>query len=132
MSNLLAMPLVTLSVITGNNEDWISSVKYVVDDGSGVPAEDLPQFDLSGINFNMEVRRQAEDHEVVIRASSVNGEIAIGEPPDFGYLLINVPYEKVKNLNAQKYVADIVGIDEISQRRVLIINIDLAQGITRP
>jgi hypothetical protein len=132
MSNLLAMPLVTLAVTTGTNEDWISSVKYVVDDGSGVPTEELPQFDLTGINFNMEVRRRAEDHEVVIRASSANGEIAIGEPPDFGFLLINVPYEKVKDLNAADYVADIVGIDEISQRRVVIINIELAQGITRP
>jgi hypothetical protein len=132
MSNLLAMPLVTLAVTTGTNEDWISSIKYVVDDGSGVPESELPQFDLSGIKFDMEVRRRAEDHEVVIRASSDDGSLAIGEPPDFGFFLINVPYEKVKILNASSYVADIVGIDEIAQRRVMIINITLDQGITRP
>jgi hypothetical protein len=35
MSNLLAMPLVQLAIETGTNEDWIDSIKFLIDEGAG-------------------------------------------------------------------------------------------------
>lgn len=131
MSNLLAMPFVSISVVSGTNEDWIDSIKFVVDDGI-TPVEDMPQLDLSGIEFNMEVRLRPDDHDVVIRASTTDGSLAIGEPPNFGFLLIQVPYERMKQQPPGSYVADIVGKDNITTRRVVAIALDLAEGITRP
>ena len=52
-TNLLAMPLVQLVVETGNNEDWVDSLKYVVDE------EDPDvQLDIREINFFMEISAQ--------------------------------------------------------------------------
>lgn len=130
-TNLLAMPLVAVSVITGNNEDWVDSIKYVVDDGSSL-IDDMPQLDLTGITFEMEVRRLAADHEVVLRASTADGTISIGEPPDFGFLLINVDHEQMKQIRDGGYTADIIGIDLQTIRRVVVISLEIALGITRP
>ena len=128
-TNLLALPLLTLQVETGNSEDWIESVKYVVDTGE-LP-EELPQVDLRGIEFEMEVRRTAPSHEVVLSASSADGSIAVGEPPDFGYVIINVGFDKMKVLQAGNYVADIRGYDDRYTRICIQIDLTIFSGITR-
>lgn len=128
MTNLLSMPLVSMIVITGTNEDWIDAVKFVVDDGS----VDLPQLDLTGITFEMEVRRQPPDNEVILRASTADGTLAIGEPPDFGFLLINVDHEAMKVIRPAKYTADIIGKDVTTIRRCILIDLEVVYGITRP
>ena len=129
MSNLLAMPLVQLAITTGNNEDWIDSICYLVDGTD--PATD-PQLDLTGINFLMEIRRQPNDHEVVIRASTTDGTLAIGEAPNYGFLLIQVDHETMRQQNAGAFVGDIVGTDDVSTRRVAGIDLTIQEGITRP
>ena len=132
MSNLLAMPLVNLTVITGTNEDWIDSILFLVDDGAGGDPADLPQLDLTGIAFSMEVRRNEEDHEVVVRGSTTDGTLAVGEPPNVGYLLINIDHEEMKVLRPGDYVADIVGVDGPTIRRVCTIDLEVVIGVTRP
>ena len=129
MSNLLAMPLVSMTVVTATNEDWVDSIMYLVDDGSGNPT--LP-LDLTGIMFTMEVRRQPPDNEVVIRASTLDGTLAIGAPPNVNYLLINIDHDIMKQLNAGSYTGDIVGQDDISVRRCIVLDLEIALGITRP
>lgn len=128
-TNLLALPLLFLTIETGNSEDWIESVKYVVDTGEA--PEDLPQVDLRGIEFEMEVRRSAPSHEVILSATSQDGSIAIGEPPDFGYLIINVDFDKMRVLQAGKYVADIRGNDDRYTRICIQIDLTIFSGITR-
>jgi hypothetical protein len=130
-SNLLAMPAVEIAVITGNNEDWIDSVLFLVDDGSGNTAG-MPQLDLTGIKFDMELRATVEDHEVVIRASTADGTLRVGDPPNFGYLLIGIEHETMKMVAAGTYVGDIVGTDAMSVRRVVAIDLQVVEGITRP
>jgi hypothetical protein len=140
-TNLLSMPLVSLVVETGTNEDWVDSIKFLVDTGSADP----PQLDLTGIIFEMEVRRTAPDHEVVISGSTEEGTLMIGDAPDFGYLIISIPLEMMKVQQPGEYVADIIGIevrsveilpggkelrDEI-RRRVIIIDLTIIQGVTR-
>lgn len=124
------MPLVSMDVVTGTNEDWIDSIKFVVDDGSG-NVDTMPQLDLTGIEFTMEVRRQAPENEVILRGSTVDGGLAIGMPPDFGFLLINLDHEQMKVVRPGTYVADIVGKDEITIRRVVTMNLEVVYGITR-
>jgi hypothetical protein len=130
MSNLLALPLVAMSIETATNEDWMESICYLV--GGTDPAL-FPQLDLRGIRFDMEVRRQSEDHEVLIRASSSDADsIAIGEAPNYGFLLINVSHKEMLLQHAGSYVADIVGTDEYSVRRCVTMAIEIVDGVTRP
>src|SRR5262245_20265462 len=127
MSNILALPLVRLTVETGNNEDWIDSLKYVVDDGSASP----PQLDLRGIVFTMEVRRRPEDNEVVNSASTANDTLFIGEPPDYGVLVISIPDDTMKLKKAGQYVGDIVAADEIHVRVAVQIDLTIVEGLTK-
>jgi hypothetical protein len=128
-TNLLALPLLSLAVETANSEDWIESIKYVV--ATGAAPEDLPQVDLRGIEFEMEVRRSAPSHEVVLSATSEDGSIAIGEPPDFGFMIINVGFNDMKLLQAGSYVADIRGKDDRYTRICVQIDLTIFDGITR-
>jgi hypothetical protein len=127
MSNILAMPLVRLQVETGNNEDWVDSIKFVVDTG----APELPQLDIRNIVFEMEIRREAGDHEVVLAASTVSGTIIIGAPPDFGFLILNVPLVDMNRMIAGDYVGDIVGHDGQYTRVIAQLTLTIFEGITK-
>lgn len=127
MTNILSLPLAEIDVSTGNNEDWIDSLKYVVDDGSADP----PQLDLEGISFAMEVRRSPEDHEVLLSASTDDGKLALGDPPDVGFLLITIPLAEMKVIAANDYVADIVATADGYARRCIAINLTVVEGVTK-
>jgi hypothetical protein len=63
-TNILALPLVQLEVETGNNEDWIDSILFLVaPDDPDNPPPTAPQLDLRGIDFEMEIRREADDND---------------------------------------------------------------------
>lgn len=127
-TNILAMPLVRLTIETGNNEDWIDSLKYVADDGSADP----PQLDIRGITFMMEVRRRPEDHEVVISASSADGTISVAPDPDFGVLVIDVPDDIMKLKKAGAYVGDVLATDAEFARVVVQFDLTIVEGKTKP
>jgi hypothetical protein len=127
MSNLLAMPQVRLTIETGNNEDWIDSIKFMVDTGEPV----LPQLDIRGIVFDMEIRRAATDHEVVLTASTENNTLLVGAPPDFGFLLFNIPLAQMRNQRAGTYVGDITGRDGMFTRTVAQIDLIIIEGVTK-
>lgn len=127
MSNLLAMPLVRLQIETGTNEDWIDSVKFVVDTGEPT----LPQLDIRDIIFEMEVRRAPDDHEVVLAASTETGTLRIGTAPDFGFLILNIPMDDMRHMAAGDYVADIVGRDDLYTRVVAQITLAIVEGVTK-
>jgi len=128
-TNILALPLALLEVETGNNEDWIDSVKYLV--GDAPPDEEPPQLDLTGIEFEMEVRRAAGDHEVILSASTKAGGLSIGAPPNTGYLIISIPVTTMKPIRAGEYVADIVATDGTYTRRCIEIALTVKEGLTR-
>jgi hypothetical protein len=127
-TNLLAIPFVQLTAVTGNNEDWVDSLLFLVDSPDVPP----PQLDLTGIRFEMEVRRAPTDHEVVIRASTDDGTLSIGDAPNTGFLIINIDHVQMLQQVAGAYVADIVGTDQQSTRRVVGMDLTIANGITRP
>jgi hypothetical protein len=127
MSNILAMPLVELSVETSNNEDWIDSIVYYVDTGDVTP----PQLDLRGIIFEMEIRRSELEHEVLLSASTENGTLKIGTPPDFGFFLFNIPVTQMSNFIAGSYVGDITGRDTFYTRQIAKVALTVTEGITK-
>jgi hypothetical protein len=131
-TNILSLPLVGMTIITGNNEDFIESIKFIV--GSLDPAATigtLPQLDLRGIQFEMEVRRRPGDHEVILNASTVNRWMGIGPTPNYGYLLLQVPITEMQTKLPGAYVADIVASDDDWSRKVFQIDLTIVEGITR-
>jgi hypothetical protein len=130
MSNILALPLIQIVVQTGTQEDWIDAIKYVV--VTTIPDDpNAPQVDLRGIEFEMEVRRSAEDHEVVLSATTKDGSLSIGVPPDYGYLIFYVQSDVMKTIIAGSYVADIVGRDELYTRKVIEMSLTIIEGVTK-
>jgi hypothetical protein len=125
-TNLLALPLLALTVETGNSEDWIDTILYLVD-----TADPKPQVDLNGIDFEMEVRRAPPSHEILLTASSADGSLSIGDPPNFGYLIIYVGLEQMEQLQAGTYVADIRGTDTRYTRICAQIDLTVFDGVTR-
>ena len=126
----MALPLVTLSIQTGNNEDWIDSLKFLVEE-EGSLVEDYPQLDLRGINFEMEIRRSPLDHEVVLHASIEDGTLAIGTPPDYGFFIINIPRAMMHTQLAGKYVGDVVASADGFYRVCLKMDLTITEGITK-
>jgi len=132
ITNILALPLVQMSVETGTNEDWIDSIKYTVDPvDDTIDPVDWPQLDLRGINFEMEIRRSPTDHEVMFSASIADGTLAIGAPPNFGFLLINVPLQDIKYIFAGDYVGDIRASVGSIMRVAIQIDLTILEGVTK-
>lgn len=129
-TNVLSLPQVSLTVQTGNNEDWIDSIKFLVEDPETTP--DLyPQLDLRGIRFEMEIRRSVSDHEVVMSASVDDGTLAIGIPPDYGFLIINIPRAIMHNQLAGGYVGDVIASADGFNRVCLQMNLTIFEGVTK-
>jgi hypothetical protein len=103
----------------------------LVDPQDGTVEADMPQLDLTGITFEMEVRRQAGDSEVIFAASTLDSTLQIGTPPDFGFLIISVPLAEMQNIVPGSYVADVTGRDNYNSRRTLVIDLTVVEGITK-
>jgi hypothetical protein len=125
ITNLLAIPLVEIAVQTGNNEDWVDSMVFLIDETGG------QQLDIRGIEFEMEVRRQPKDHEVILSASTKAGTLQIGDPPNYGFLIINIPLNDIKTKIPGSYFGDIRGTDAQHTRRVVVINLAIVEGLTK-
>jgi hypothetical protein len=126
-TNLLALPLASMTIDTGTNEDWLDTLCYVVDDGTPNP----PQLDLRGISFAMEVRSSPPDHEVIILATTDNGGLRIGPAPDYGWLIFYIPLDTMKVKFPGAYVGDIVASDGTLSRRVITFDLNIIEGVTR-
>jgi hypothetical protein len=134
MTNLLALPLVSLAIEVGNNEDWVDAIVFVI----GLADPTAPQLDIHGIDFEMEIRHQPEDHEVVLSASTDAGTLQIGMAPNYGFLIINIPYEvddttksAMKNQQPGDYVGEIRGSDGLNTRVCAQIDLTINDGVVR-
>lgn len=132
-TNILALPLVQAVIDTGNNEDWVDTIQWLVDNGSSDPST-MPQLDLRGLEFQMEIRRMTADAEVIIEASTWEGTLGIGAPPNYGFLIIYVPLASVMQYKEPgSYVGDIIAIDPTAPFTRVCVQIELTivQGVTR-
>jgi hypothetical protein len=129
-TNVLALPLAEVVITTDTNEDWIDSFDFRV----GPPVVDpstAPPLDLTGINFTLMARRQADDPEVIVLAATEEGTLLIGPPPDTNFLIIYVPLTTMKTRAPGSYVADMVAADDVYQRTIMHIALTLNDGITK-
>lgn len=129
-TQILALPLVKMTIVTGNNEDWIDTFVFMIEDEYG------PQLDLRGMDFDMYIRRRAGEHEVILHASTdrnstADGNLAIGAPPNVGYLIIYVPLAIMQYKFVGSYVGDIVARDDMFDRRCVDIDFSIVEGVTR-
>jgi hypothetical protein len=130
-TQILALPLCSAIIETGNNEDWVDTILFLIDNGSGDQST-MQQLDLRGIDFVMEIRRAVADNEVIIQASTLDQTMAIGGQPNYGYLIIYVPLAEVMQYKTPgEYVGDIVAIDGSFTRRVMNIDLTIVEGVTR-
>jgi hypothetical protein len=125
-TNILSLPLVNMDAETGTNEDWTDALVYMI-------AESDPerQLDLRGISFEMEVRRRAPDHEVILSGSTEDLRISGGAAPDFGYLIINVPLSEMHTKPPGDYVGDIRAIADGHYRVAIQFTLSIIEGVTR-
>lgn len=127
------MPLVTLNVQTGTNEDWVSAIRYTVDPATiDPPPLEPPQLDLRGIRFEMEVRPTVPSHDVVITASTDDGSLTIGFEPDYGFFLFRVPHETMRQQFPGTYAGEVRGTDAFGTRRVIVVDLEIVEGVVRP
>lgn len=126
-TNVLALPLAHVIFEVSNNSDWIDTLVFMVSD-SGPPLE---QLDLSGIAFEMHLRRRPEIHELVLSASTLDRTLLIGSPPNVGYLIFYVPRETMQSLWPGAYVGDIVASDASFERVCITTEVTIIEGITR-
>ena len=130
MPNILGLPLAVVTIETSNNQDWIESFLFLVDNGSN-DTTTMEQYDLRGIKFEMEIRRQASDHEVLLHATTENRWLAIGAYPNYGCLLFNIPVEEMINRLPGVYVADLVAKDDGYVRKIMDITLTIDDGVTK-
>ena len=124
-TNILAIPLAHAVFVVGTNEDWVDCIQYLVGDATG------PQLDLRGISFELEIRRQPPDREVIMSASSSDGSISVGASPNVGYLIFYVKEAIMEQLEPDTYVGDVRASDGQYQRVILTMDFELIQGVTR-
>jgi hypothetical protein len=127
-TNILSLPLAHLTVVTGNNEDWIDTILYLVTNADGTPG---PQLDLRGISFDMEIRSQPPAHEVILRATTDDGSLSVGAPPNVGYLIFYVPLAVMQYRAAGDYVGDIRARDGQFDRVALTLDLTILEGVTK-
>ena len=126
LTNILALPLAQATVETGTNEDWVDSIVFLVG-----PEPTSAQLDLRGMKFEMEVRRNPSDHEVILTASTEDLKLGIGPAPDYGFLIISIPRSEMKTKMPGVYVADIIAYDAEHQRVCVQMDLTIVEGVTK-
>jgi hypothetical protein len=115
------MPAVEMTMTVGNNEDWIDGLEY----------QDLqspPQpIDLTGIEFEMEMRIVAQAATVVLRAATDNNLILVaGNTWQFF-----VPAETMLLIPPATYEYDLLGHGDGYTRRLANGTVTVVLGVTR-
>jgi hypothetical protein len=126
-TNVLALPLASMDIETGTYEDWIDTIVWLVNSTDPLTGA---QLDLRGIDFELQVRRSPTEHEVIIEASTDEGSLAFATPPDYGYLIINLPASIMALKQPGDYVGDIVASDGVNTRVCVQFTLAIVQGIT--
>lgn len=131
-TNILNLPLIDATIVTGNNEDWLDAFAYL--DGAGAPIS------LDGISFTSVVRHLTEDPAAVIVASTLagpvlgglkqNGRLAVGGTGG-NVVAFNVPASTMRRLPPRDYVFDMTGTADGITRRLATGKVTITEGVTR-
>jgi hypothetical protein len=124
-ANVLALPLAHVVFEVANNEVWVDSLRYIVEE------DERPQLDLRGIAFEMQLRRRPQDNEVVLQGGTDDGTLSIGAAPNWGHLIFYVPEVMMRRLWPGQYVGDVRASNARFQRVCLTLDVTVLEGITR-
>jgi len=124
-ANVLALPLAHVVFEVSNNEVWVDSLRYVVEE------DERPQLDLRGIAFEMQLRRRPQDNEVVLQGGTDDGMLSVGAAPNWGHLIWYVPEVKMRRIWPGQYVGDVRASNARFERVCLTLDVTVLEGITR-
>src|SRR5262245_43872829 len=121
-TNILLLPLVEIMVETGTNEDWVDGLAFFADDEETIP------LDLTGIEFEMEMRTLPPSPTVVVRGHTKDGTINVLQHT----ISMNIPAAQMMTVPPGDYVFDILAFDGYRHRIIVKgTNTVVFQGITR-
>jgi hypothetical protein len=120
-TNILILPRIEVTAVTGTNEDWIDGFAFYLDEEATEP------IDLGGIDFEMEVRHLPPDHTVVLRGSSADGGLLVND----NILMMNYREAVMSYMRPLDYVFDIVMKADTYERVLASGSVTVTQGITR-
>jgi hypothetical protein len=124
-TTLLSLPLITATFVTGTNEDWLDSI--FLHDGSELKRP----VDLSGIEFRSQVRSDPDNALVVLDLSTRKGDRTLINGGALGLLGWKVPKARVRYINPDTYVFDVIGAADGHERRIVTGTVEFVRGVTR-
>lgn len=126
MTNVLVLPVLAGGFDpTPNTADWVADIAFV-DKATGTP------IDLTGVAFEMQVRRLPSDGHVIVAASTASGRLINGGAT--GVLSIRVPTSAMSGVPAGDYVTDLVATGDGIRRSLSYapLTVSVWQGATAP
>lgn len=118
-TNLLILPLVSLTIAVGTNEDWIDGLAFY-DNAMNALA-------LDGIAFKMTLRHVVDEATAPITASTGEGSL-LTSGNRFNF---NVPVATMGIVPPAAYVMDVVGMADGHQRIIMQGQVTVFEGVTR-
>lgn len=119
MTNLLLLPVVSLEVMVGTNEDWI--------DGLAFYDNNMNPLALDGIEFRMTLRHLIDDATAPITASTTDGDLVTSS----NVFNFNVLVTTMSEVPPADYVMDVIGIADGHQRIIMQGAVTVFEGVTR-
>jgi len=121
-TNILYMPAVTMAMTVWTNADWIDGLEY---HDLQTPSQPI---DLTGIEFEMELRSSAQDITVVLKATTDNGLIIVYS----NTWQFSVPATTMSLIPPASYVFDMLAVADNTVRIIASGTVQVNLGVTRP
>jgi hypothetical protein len=120
------LPLLDVEFVTGTNEDWLDSILWTTG------TEENRPIDISGIEFRSEIRSDP-DNALIILSLATNRRFSgtLRNGGTLGILSWHVPKPRVRFINPDIYVFDVLGMADGLERRVAKGTVTFERGITR-
>lgn len=130
-TDIKLLPRSHVTIETANNEDWLDILTYYALDQADLDDKLGEQLDLRGFFFDMHLRREPRDREIIIEATTINQRLSVGAEPNVGSLIIYVPEETMRLKAPGRYDGEIRASKDNFTRVVATIDLTLRLGITR-
>jgi len=121
-TNVLLMPIAILGIEVSNNSDWLDGLEYWSSED-----ENADPLDLTGIDFDLNLRSSPPVATVMLRASTYNGLIKVYA--NTWQLL--VPATMMKTVLTGDYVFDMLARADGYTRNIVQATVTVIQGVTR-
>jgi hypothetical protein len=121
-TNILYMPSVAMNMTVWTNADWLDGLEY---HDLATPPQPI---DLTGIEFEMEMRSNPPAVTVVLKATTDNGLIQVYS----NTWQFNIPASTMSLIPPTTYVYDMLAVADGHIRIIASGTVDVILGVTRP